>query len=239
MDPLTRLQDDIAAVLSECSGLAGVPIYLLSKTSDQAVAAIVDQINQATAGLVANADGKSGLALCVVLPGYRVTDPDAPGPQGLCEIIVQCIENTTVNGGENGFAIGAFAAGQEVIAQLHHHAVSSWGVIYADERGVTPMGLDDNWSADLAYEAVLTMPISGRPKSKASPPLIVADAETVIMGANGSATIMYSIDDSYPRLTTGIEYTGPFERPPAGTLVRAVVHQAGKEPSSVADLLLS
>lgn len=238
MDPLTRLQYDIAAVLSECSSFADVPIYILNKSSDAAVTALADQVNAALAGMRTSPQGKSGLALVVVLPGYRVTDPDAPGPQGVCEILVQCVENTTINGGANGYEIGAFAAGQEVIAQLHHHALGSWGVIYGDERGVTPMSLSDDWSADVAYEAVLTMPVSARPKLKASPPLIVADESSVVMSAAVGATMTYSLDGSYPSVTA-TEYDAPLARPAAGTLIRAVARVSGRETSPVADLLLA
>ena len=231
---LARLHTDIAAALRAADICAGVTVEALEAMSEQGVATVTDILNKALGGMLPR-DGMSGLAVLVLLPGFAPQEPDAPGPQGRVTVVLQIIENTTVNGGSGGVGRSAFVLGHDILRFFHHRSLNGAGVIFADELGLQPMSIDETVSADVGYELTLALPVGVRPLARALAPVAtLADGLITLMASESGSAVYYTTDGSYP--VGGALYAAPFAAPPAGSVVRAVAVVTGKEHSSITEI---
>lgn len=210
---LLELQQEIAARLTADAFFADVEV-LTQKSQD-----LDSEIERTLATL--------GVSLVILTPNADVTNGDLQGPRlDPIRIVVACAEMPILN------AAGprALACAERAIALLHHWTPDSLSVplvgrslTLADPQpGMTAHNVELTCAGGLAAELdelELTADVSGDPIELAC--------------ATPGAAIFYTLDGKHPAPRNGTLYTGPIERPAAGTRLKARAWLAGWLPSNV------
>lgn len=256
MDPLTQLQLDIQALLQAEEFFAVIPVLARAQgvTSEEIEARLGKR------GLVANASGKTGCCVVVMMPICDAPDADARGP-GLDVVIpVTVYERPIINRAE-GTGIGETA--EEIALQALsavHGRILHPCAIYADKRAAEPLPLEDEKTVAYMCYFRTHFALAGLPK--VARPVIKGTAAAVWIetlagfGLVSGAAIYYTTDGSYPRPgnptatlygfvlvdENGVSITDennePLEAPAtfavaAGTVVRAAAYATARQGSDV------
>lgn len=232
MSPLEQIQSDIAARLNSLAYFVDVPAFIVR---EQKVDSMIEQALTA----VSQKNGKSGVALSVLMPTIDCEKPDAPGPylEGEVEILAQ--EIPLINFGATGTQKSAEDVALYALKSLHHFTlVGVCGILTAAKQTLTP---DRRFLPKVTERLRIAFKLPIASLDKVPMPSIVGVAGTMTLScAMGGVTIFFTADGSYPHPDNdnGTEYTGP--APYAdGTRIRAAAYLADFVGSNVNQAILS
>ena len=234
---LQQFQLDVAARLEASDFLADVPVFIFRPRAALTAAQIQDKINASLGALTAQ-NGKSGLAVTVLMPLLNTERQELPGPYLHLKCTVRVQENVMVNMGANGTQIACEDAAIAVSQILHQWTPGGVaGIVRAAPDAIRPsMAFEGKVTYDVNIESELDLDIL----AKTALPFIAGAGGNVTITCNdGTASIYYTLDGtapwpgnaSYP--ATGILYAAPFAAPAPGTLIRAAAFSAGKLGSDI------
>lgn len=227
---LTDLQADIAERLRADDYFVDIPVL------DERKADLVSEIDMAL-GTLTEAGGKMGLCAVVLSPVGNDDMPDAPGGPLQVDISVLILENVLLNTGETGTGKPALDVARRVHRLLKHYR--AFGLAQAMVAGRPAIVPVDNPLAGLAYEVRFKAQESdgtGIGYTKVAMPLASGGPDPVAttMTCNtAGATILYTLDGSYPSAANGAElYSAPVVIPDGSTL-RLAAYKTDCIPSDV------
>ena len=230
-DDFSALQADVCGRLESDVFFVNVPVIQeFSGTSDTDAAEAL-----ATTGRLPKS-GKAG-ACVIVHEAERIPEnPNAPGPQYQCDILVRCLELPKVNRAGNGTGKTARIISQYVEQLFHGWKAGPTGWIIASSLPYS----DPETGAvgrDVTLRKLKALPELPRCK----PPVLSAMAGHLSATcATPGVRIVYTFDGSFPRDTPapgapGFEYGPPVALQPPGTLYRAVAYAEGMAASNLVE----
>ncbi len=228
---LERLQRDVAARLEANSFFADIGVFIMRPRDNDGFVQIQGRADQLLAGMVKKA-GKAGVAVFVLMPTADATDLDAPGPRLDNTITVRVQELPAINMGPNGTLKSCEEVALQVLQVCHHFNPGKGNVIYAAPDAITPSAVAD---PKVTIDVKLLQKSGLAYYRKCAPVTISAVGLVVTLSCTEvGATILYSIDGSYPTLA----YTAPFTLAAAAT-VRAAAHTADLQQSDLRESSIS
>lgn len=231
-------QTDLAARFTADPFFADVGVFVLRPRGNESFVTIQSKIDQLIGGLVKK-NGKSGAAVFVLMPTADSVNPDTPGPRLKFKYTVRVQELPIINMGDNGTQKSAEEIALRVLQLGHHFSPGTGNVIVAASDAMTPSAdADPKITIDVNFEQQGGV----RAESKVITPALTSapavDPDTgndvTITCATAGASILYSVDGTYPTLP----YTVPVNVPGSAT-VRAVATKSGLLPSDVRQITLS
>lgn len=230
---IERIQEDIFGRISQDEFFADIKVYLFRPRSQEEAVQIQTDIDAALAGLETKAT-KSGAAVIVQMPNANVPLPNVPGPRFDLIYTIRVLENPLINMGATGTSKSAEEIALSILNLCHHFTLQDFGMaLVASGEALKALGIDE--SGRIGYDCLLTMPMGLAKSIKVIAPSITGTAASVtITTATSGATILYTIDGSYPWAgnATALTYSAPFAVT-SGVKVRSVATKAGLQPSDL------
>lgn len=242
MQLLKTIQTDLQGLLMSCSDFASVDVCIQEGNGNKSVELTRDRLNRVLSGLKKTND-KAGLSMLIPMPEVRIESgmQGVPGPQVNLRMSVQVVENSSVNRSDKGTGITAESAAFTVLALGHLFQLGSGTILLADERGIEPAELDDEMTADVAYQVNFTLPMSTQPLPKTSAPVLSVNGggELVLLGQVGAKHVV-TLDGSFPwpGAPGALVYDAPFV-PAEGSRIRAASYAPDALGSDVVEYPLS
>ncbi|MGV3664270.1 MAG: chitobiase/beta-hexosaminidase C-terminal domain-containing protein [Prosthecobacter sp.] len=234
VDPLQRLQLDIAAVLKADALFAGVQV-VVDRPRDAADGLVIQAtVDRALAGwteVETEAGMKAGLCIIVFMATGTAPTPNLPGPELMLVQGIRVIENTLVNEGENGTGMTAEGCAIKILNTLHQ--MSLGGLLLADKNALRPVLTEKG----LSFDVTLTRDLGISPRPFVQRPIVhvATGSMTMTCGTEGAA-IWWTSDGSLPTPVNASAalYTGPVDvSGMAGAEIRASAYLAGRRASDV------
>ena len=223
---LEQWQADVAATLAADSYFANIPVFIVRSLRIQS------KIDNALAGAT-KTNGKTGLAVLVLMPVGDVDKENIPGPNLIGRITVRVQEIPSINMGDVGVGIPAEEAALYVLSLLHHrYFIGSLGAMTAAKDALTPsLEFDPKLTYDVQFNARLTLNQLSKVAIPTFAPSSGAHPQNVTIScATGGASIYYTSDGSLPTPTNGTLVAGVVAVTAAKTL-RATAYLAGSVAS--------
>jgi hypothetical protein len=235
---LQSFQLDAAARLESAAFFVNVPIFVFRPRAALTAAEIQDKIN-ASLGALTGQNGKSGLAVTVLMPLLNDQKPDLPGPYLHLRCTVRVQENVMVNMGVNGTGIACEDAAIAVSQILHQWTPGGVaGIVRAAPDAIRPNAV---FEGRVTYDVNVESELDLACLPKTFQTFVTEAGGTVTITCNdGSAAIYYTLDGTAPWSGNAgaVLYDGPFAAPEAGTLIRAAAYNPDKLGSDTAWLQL-
>jgi hypothetical protein len=228
MSPLETIQTDIFRRIKSADYFADISVFIFRPRSSGPMVQVQSQVDKALAGLISRA-GKTGAAVIVQMPLATSQNPDVPGPRLTFNFAVSVFERPMVN---MDLATGTLKSAEEIATEvlrlLHQWKPNPSQILTAAQNAIIPVEVDSN---TVAYECRLEQMTGLIPLAKAAAPVIDVGSPTAVVmtSTSPSATILYSLDGSYP----SIEFTGPFDG--TGAQIRALAQSAGLADSNISE----
>ena len=219
-DPITQLQEDIAALLGEDARLAEVSIEQEQKGTVQQL------IATALRGIAATAPKKAGLVVIVDMPEFKVGEPDSPIIEFIVEPTITIFERPLFNRTAAGTGITAALAVEYVASRLHYRT-TGLGTLLCQKAD--PLQTDDGLVS--GYTVVFNVRRGLQPETRSSVPIIAiaGGSCTLTGGALPGEVIYYTTNGNAPVPGgAGVQiYAAPFAVS-AGDFVRASSKATGR-----------
>lgn len=226
-DALEQDQTDIAARLEADEYFEDITVLVQRKgVTESDIDAALSVLNEKAS--------KIGACVVVLIPSLVPETPNVPGPAYEIMATVQVIEQPLFNLGDTGTGKSAEQIAQRV-RQLLHHFTNGLGRVF-NFAGMEPLAVDEG---KISYGVKFSRDAGDAPLAKVATPSLSTDSATApgtvtITCDTAGATILYSLDGSYPTLP----YTAPLAVATAAT-VRAVAEKTGLQQSNVRQLTLT
>ena len=241
MSPLESDQLDFFGRLYADPYFADIGIYVVRPRQHLSATEIYQKIENALKGVAATG-GKSGAAVCVMMPFGGDENPEIIGPRIDEVITVRVQEFVLVNMGTTGTLKSCEEIALKVVRLLHHFYCGTGGVWKCDRSALQPR-LD--FIPFVTYDCNFKRELGLARLAKVNRPRIIYDLSTdpahiqVTCDTDG-ATIYYTLDGTYPSsiAPTATLYTTDLYLSSACVL-RVAAELAGSDQSDVATLPLS
>ena len=235
IDPLQRLQLDIAAVLRADAQFAGVQV-VVDRPRDAAEGVMIQTvIDNALAGIFdveTEAGLRAGLCIIVFMATGQAPTPNLPGPELMLLQGIRVIENPMVNEGDNGTGMTAEGGAIKVLNTLQQMNLGG-GLLLAAKNALRPV----NVANGLAWDVIVTRTLGIAPRAFVQRPIIHLAGMTMTMTcATEGAAIWWTLDGSLPTPTNpnALLYADPVDvGEHGGDEVRACAYLAGRRASDV------
>ena len=224
---IESIQPDAAAKLNSENYFIDIPVFAIREER------IESEIAKALAGHKLK-NGKTGVAVEVMMPTLKSAKPNAPGPLMTVELLVRVKENTLLNLGSKGTGKTAEAVGVMILQALHGFSLPGvCGTFYpASNESMAP---NRDFLPLVTYDIKLEALFPLTPLNKLAAPVIDCPLNTVsIIHPDPAAVTYFTTDATFPGPggTTPQIYTNPFVAV-AGTIVRAAAYKTGYAGSDV------
>jgi hypothetical protein len=228
---LEQVQRDIADRLLSLDYFVDVPVFVLREQR------IDSMIEQALSGITKK-NGKSGVAVFVLMPLVNCSKQDAPGPLLDGECLIRTQELPLINFGASGTQKSAEDVTLVIIGGLHHFALQGvCGPIVAGKDTLTP---SREYLPKITYDTKVQFKVPTGSRAKTEAPKIVRQTSTTIRITCNmpGAEIYYTTDGTFPRSGNGTLFAGDFVIA-APVTVRAAAYVDGLDGSNVMQLTIS
>lgn len=234
IDPLQRLQLDIAAVLQADELFKGVQVVVDCPRDSGEGALVQSKIDASLAGLVeveTDAGTKAGLCIIVFKATGQCPTPGLPGPELALVQGIRVIENVMVNEGPSGTGMTAEGAAIKVLGTLERLNLGS--LLLPDKQAMRPIKMEGLQ----CWDVVVTTQLGIAPRAFVQRPLIqLAGISLTITCATEGAAIWWTLDGSLPApnnpnamLYEGVVDVGEH----GGDEIRACAYLTGRRASDV------
>jgi hypothetical protein len=229
-DIIGRLQGDVFGILSATPSLSTVNIILDDEnTLDTKVEQLLTRLG--------DGEGKRGLCIVVMMPEITEAEKNLPGPVTVLRQQVQIIEHVGINTiPGRGTGIRSRVAAIYVLQALHLCGGGNY-TIHAEKNPARPLPVKDGFMSYMVT-VYARPPLPQAAKTAVAFP-VYADGTISFTCSTEGAEIRFTTDGSYPCPKDSTLYTEPIAEPPAGTLIRAVAFSENRNPSDVAEILIS
>lgn len=237
---LETIQRDLHARLAAEPYFADLDVVLARPREKLGFTQIQSQIDTLLAGQ-RKVGGKCGAALSVLMPDAAVADPNAPGPRLDITFTVRCLEIPVINMGPSGTLKSVEELALRVLQLGHHFNAGRGAVLYGRDLVPLPAAGDD---PRLGIDVSFTLKTGAEAYPKLARPLVVASQPaapaTVTLTGPAGATVLYTLDGSYPVAGAAgtSTYTAPFAVATAAE-IRALSTQTGYQQSDIHSLTLN
>ncbi len=237
---LTRLQDDVFAVLANTPGLADACI-LVDNAGD-----IENAVARALQNLTL-ANGKRGLAVIIMLPEITQAQKNLPGPPMLGKLELQVIEQVLINrDAANGTLVRSSVAALRVLGALHLQLLGDL-LLYGDTEPVKPLPVKAGHVShvvSLHYrldQVLLTQKCADVAASVGTP--VSGVTPVTLTCATAGASIYYTTDGSYPAPThaAALVYATPIGllSTDVGKTFRSAAYAADCNPGNALEFIIT
>lgn len=176
-------------------------------------------------------DGRIGAGIIVEKPGFDVTAPNLPGPEGDLTLEILVLEDRITNlGPTEGTQLAADQICQTIMDALHWQQFEGFGQMFCDRNAMVEARDFQPLSA-YRLRFRLRMP-RGQTAKVAQPTISETENQVTLACATADAEIYYTIDESYPGRSNpaAILYDGPFPVELAD-VINAAAYKEGLTPS--------
>lgn len=239
-DHIQNLADDIYGVLNADEGLYYVPVFR-SRTPlpmDEEgnpipgqSAVINDQIEDSLAGVKAK-NGKSGIAVVVMLPEVDPESENSLGPSLRLMPRVRIIEDRLINESGTGTGISSSRLALHIAQVLHRRCFRSFGTLFVDpKKMIEEVSLPDDRQV---HEVMLVCSIHVDTVLKVRSVQIANEGGAITLTTGTpDAEIWYTLNGGWPAEGSegAVEYTGPLTPEPGSYTLRAAAYKAGMQAS--------
>lgn len=239
-DILLNLQRDLTAYVqtlltsSQLNAASDVMVFA-SRTEGTTNAGVInDQVSDALAG-IAQKNGKSGVAVIIMMPDVNRENLDLPGPVVRLECVVRIVENRLINEGPTGTGLSAPRLAIFILQGLHHWVPDGSHCLTPSVRAI-----DDITTPDIdGHEVSMTLLYPLQPIPRVATPVLSTDPATpgvlTITTATADAQIWTTTNGSLPTPTTGTLYTAPLTIIASIPRLRVLATKSGHSPSTVVE----
>jgi hypothetical protein len=241
VNPLQRLQTDIASRLEADEYFADIGVTLMRPRAELGFVQIQERVDQLINGLVTKA-GKKGAAVLVLMPLADAPASDAPGPELMHTITVRVQELPIVNMGTSGTQKPAEEIALRVLQVLQFFTPGNGRCLVVDPQALTPT---EQFDPKVTIDCRFRQQGGINPLAKVASPILTsssaaAPGTVTITCATSGAAIYYTTDGSYPGSTNTAAhlYSAPFAQATSAT-IRAAAQKTALQGSDVVELTLT
>ena len=185
--------------------------------------------------------GKQGAAFVVRMPRLVVSGGDVAGPEGVAEIVVECVHLPVYNDTDRG---GTGKDADEIalyaVNTLHEYLPRGLdgvrGNFMAGTDAIEPVGASEK---GVAYLARVRVPVTvGRTRRVARPAASAGGGNITATCSTAGASIYFTTDGSYPGSgnSAATLYSAPFAEPSTPYAIRFGAELSGSIPSNTLEL---
>lgn len=230
-DTLLQIELDLVAVLALSPELVDVAIIpQRTAPGDTGGGEVNDVIEDALAG-IATKNGKSGVAIIVMMPEASPEDENLPGPQLDLECVIRIIENRLINEGETGTGKSAPHLAAFISRYLHHWPINGTQPLRPAREHLRDLTIPDRPGMEVVFR--VRMPVM--PLAETATPVLTdaggTDGAPLVITLSCStpeADLFYNLGPEFPATA----YTEPITITEA-TLLRVIACAAGSRPSRI------
>lgn len=220
-DPITRMQEDVAAILGEDVRLADVTIQQEDKGT------ITEILNRALQGVAPEVGKKAGLVVVVDMPALKVAEPDCPVLDFVIEQTVTILEKPMFNRAVTGTQITA-AGAVEIVAHRLQYRGTGLGTMLCQRA--EPISAEEAGKVSVGYTLFFNLRRAlGNEARGACPIMTLGEGTCELIGGGHSGEVIYfTLDGSAP--VPGLAGTQTYSAPFAieeGQTVRASTKATG------------
>lgn len=208
-DTLLQIELDLAACLALSPELADVLIIPQRTASGDAGGGEVDDIVEEALAGIKQKNGKSGVAIIVMMPEANPEDENLPGPQLDLECVIRIIEDRLINEGATGTGLSTPHLAAFVSRYLHQWPLNGPHPLRPARDHMRDLTVPGRPGMEVVFR--LRMPVTPLPET-ASPVAVNSggtggDPMLVTLScATANAVIYYNLGPEFPATV----YTEPF-----------------------------
>jgi hypothetical protein len=176
-------------------------------------------------------NGRQGAGIIVEKPGFDVSSPNLPGPEGDITLEILVLEDRLTNQGPTeGTQLAADQIAQTIMDALHWQQFEGFGQMFCDRAAMTEAKEFQPLSA-YRLRFRLRMP-RGQTTKVEQPTISEAALEITLACATSGAQIYFTTDGTFPGSSNAAAqlYSAPFTVT-AGTVINAAAFKDGLTPS--------
>ena len=231
MTDLIQLQADLAEFVRGIESLANVGVV------DYRKLVLQSEVDYTTVWM-SGRNGRNGAGILVMRPEATCDKPNVEGPllDFDCDFVIVSVPE--INDVEGGTALNASIIAQYIVDALHLETIDPYGQFRAAPKPITP---DDTFKGpvDCMRAKLRVMCPREQTQRVGYCSASIADNLCTLTCATAGASIVYTTDGTFPRLSTDQNYPStaqlystPFAAP-IGTVIRFAGYKSGYNSSKI------